>query len=163
MKTVEALFQPQAMNREPSRQFRIVRGDYQMTLGWRVTLPDEYAKGFEKGESGTNLVLWRPGITCWTTIYNQKEGEAPAATYEWRKSTAAKDAVQVFEYNENKPLRFGYLLREIPHDAPEQWALYAFTFGDAGHVMMAIYFDRRQDIEIARKIWLSTTETRERH
>jgi hypothetical protein len=57
-----------AMSGEILPQFPRVRGDYQMTRGWHVTLPDEYAKRFEKGEFGTNLVLWRPSITCWTTV-----------------------------------------------------------------------------------------------
>ena len=40
-------------------------------------------------------------------------------------------------------------------------ALHTFTFGKGGHVVMAIYFDRKQDIEIAKKIWFSITETKE--
>ena len=147
------------MSAEPPPQFPRVRGEYQMTRGWRVTLPDEYAKRFEEGEFGTDLVLWRPGITCWTSVYNQKEGETPAAAYDWRKAAAAKDAVEVFELRDSKPLRFGYLLHEKPKDDPERWALYTFTFGESGHVMMTIYFDRRQDLETAKKIWFSTTET----
>lgn len=140
-------------------RFARVRGEYQMTARWRVTLPDEYAKRFEKGAFGTDLVLWRPGITCWTSVYSQKEGETAESTFEWRKQEASKDAVQVFEYRESKPLRFGYLLHEKPKDAPKRWALYTYTFGASGHVLMAIYFDRRGDLEIAKKIWLSIAET----
>lgn len=147
------------MGAEPRPQFPRVRGDYQMTLNWRVTLPDEYAKRFEEGRFGTDLVLWRPGITCWTTAYNQKEGETPTTTYEWRKAEAPKDAVEIFEFSTSKPLRFGYLLHEKPKDDPERWALYTYTFGERGHVLMAIYFDRRQQIETAKKIWFSITET----
>jgi hypothetical protein len=141
-------------------RFPRVRGEYQMTAEWRVTLPDEYAKRFEKGEFGTDLVLWRPGITCWTSIYGQKEGETVESTYKWRKQEASKDAVQVFEFRDSKPLRFGYLLHEKPKESPERWALYSYTFGESGHVLMAIYFDRRADLEIAKKIWLSISETR---
>lgn len=148
-----------AMSGEPPTKYPRVRGDYQMTRGWRVTLPDEYAKRFEEGKLGTDLVLWRPGITCWTTVYNQKTGETPATTYEWRKREASKDAVEVFEFRDSKPLRYGYLLHEKPKDAPERWALHTYTFGENGHVLMAIYFDRKQDVETAKKIWLSITET----
>ncbi len=147
------------MSGEIPPHFPRVRGDYQMTREWRVTLPDEYAKRFEKGKLGTDLVLWRSGITCWTSIYDQKAGETPETTYEWRKKDSAKDAVQVFEFRDTKPLRYGYLLHEKPEDDRERWALYTFTFGTGGHVMMAIYFDRKDDIETAKKIWLSITET----
>jgi hypothetical protein len=64
-----------------------------------------------------------------------------------------------FEFHDTKPLRFGYLLREKPNNEPERWALYTFTFGKDGHVLMAIYFDQKQDLEIAKKIWFSITET----
>src|SRR3954464_2702751 len=99
-----------SMSGEPPPQFPRVRGDYQMTREWRVTLPDEYAKRFEKGELGTDLVLWRSGMTCWVSIYDQKAGEPPAAPFAWRKGRKPKDAVQEFEFVDNKPLRYGYLL-----------------------------------------------------
>lgn len=148
-----------AMSGEPAPQFPRVRGDYQMTAKWRVTLPDEYAKRFEKGELGTSLVLWRPGITCWTTIYDQKAGEAPTVTLDWRKARTPTDRVQEFEFRDRKPLRYGYLLHETPEDDKERWALYTFTFGEGGHVLMAIYFDRQADLESAKQIWFSITET----
>lgn len=148
-----------AMIGEPAPQFPRVRGDYQMTAEWRVTLPDEYAKRFEKGELGTDLVLRRPGITCWTTIYDQKAGEAPTVTLDWRKACAPTDTVKEFEVRDHKPLRYGYLLREAPEDDKERWALYTFTFGEGGHVQMAIYFDRQADLESAKQIWLSITDS----
>jgi hypothetical protein len=150
-----------AMSGEPAPQFPRVHGDYQMTPNWRVTLPDEFAKRFENGEFGTDLVLWRPGITCWITAYNQKEGETPAATLEWRKSNKPKEAIQEFEFRDSKPLRYGFLLHEKPKDDKERWGLHTLTFGESGHVLMVIYFDRRQDLEIAKKIWLSINDTPE--
>lgn len=138
--------------------FPRVRGEFQMTDNWRVTLPDEYAKRFEKGEFGTDLVLWRPGITCWTSVYRQKKGETVESTYAWRKGEVSQEAVQVFEFPDTKPLRFAYLLHEKPKSESERWALYSYTFGESGHVLMAIYFDQQRDLEIAKKIWLSIAE-----
>jgi hypothetical protein len=146
------------MSGEPSPQLPRVRGTYQMTDHWKVTLPDEFAKRFEKGEFGTDLVLWRPGITCWTTVYVQKKGETPLSSLEWRKEEAPKEAIQVFEYRDSEPLRFGYLLHERPKDDPQRWALYTYTFGESGHVLMAIYFDRKEDLETAQKIWMNIAE-----
>lgn len=149
-----------AMASDTPPSFPLVRGEYQMTENWHVTLPEEFAKRFEKGEFGTDLVLWRPSITCWITVYGQKKDETPEATYAWRKARVSKDAVEVFEFRDTKPLRLAYLTRETPKDAPERWALQTFTFGTSGHVLMAIYFDRREDLEIAKRIWRSTSETR---
>ena len=148
-----------AMSGDPPPQFPRVSGDYQMTREWRVTLPDEYAKRFEKGKTGTDLVLWRSDITCWTSIYNQKADETPTETLEWRKDNKPKEAVQEFEFRDSKPLRYGYLLHETPKDDKERWALYTCTFGQSGHVLMAIYFDRQQDLETAKNIWFSITDT----
>lgn len=146
------------MSAEPPPNFPRVRGVYQMTRVWRVVLPDEYARRFEEGEFGTDLVLWRPGITCWTSIYNQKEGETPAETLAWRKSKPPEGAVKVFEMTEKMPLRYGYLLHETPEDGAPRWGLYTFTFGSSGHVMMSIYFDREKDLETVKSIWLSVEE-----
>ncbi|MCF7788897.1 MAG: hypothetical protein K9N47_22420 [Prosthecobacter sp.] len=146
------------MSAEPLPKFPRVRGVYQMTQEWRVELPDEYAKRFEKDEFGTDIVLWRPGITCWTSIYNQKEGETPAETLAWCKSKTSKDALREFEFIDKQPLRYAYLLHETQEDAPPRWGLYTFTFGEGGHVMMSIYFDREEDLETAKSIWLSITD-----
>lgn len=138
-----------------------VRGEYQLTKEWKVSLPGEFAKRFEKSKSGTDLVLWKKGMTCWTAVYNQKEGETPESTYAWRKAAASKEALEIFEFGDQKPMRFGQLLHEKPEDDHERWALYTFTFGESGHVSMAIYFDRKEDLEMAKKIWLSIAETKE--
>lgn len=143
---------------EPLPEFPRIKGVYPMTREWRVELPDEYARRFEEGEHGTDLVLWRPGITCWTRIYNQKEGETPAETLAWRKSNTSEEALRVFEFTDKEPLRYACLLHETQEDAPPRWGLYTFTFGSSGHVMMTIYFDREEDLETAKGIWLSVEE-----
>ena len=140
-------------------QFPRVSGEYQMTKEWAVTLPGEFAKRFEKGEFGTDLVLWRKGITCWTTVYNMKKGDTPASTLAWIKKDTPKKTVRTFEHADTKPPRYAYLLHETTEEGqPERWALYSFAFGERGHVMMSIYFDQESDVELAKKIWMSITE-----
>ncbi|WP_395747656.1 hypothetical protein [Prosthecobacter sp.] len=143
---------------EAPQEFERVRGVVQITRTWRVELADEFAKRYVEGENGTDLVLWRPGITCWTNAYGPKEGETPEQTLAWRKSKTPKGAVKVFEAVEKKPLRYGYLLRETPKGEAERWGLYTFTFGESGHVMMAIYFDQEKDLKTATAIWMSVEE-----
>jgi hypothetical protein len=55
------------------------------------------------------------------------------------------------------PLRYAYLLHE-KEEAGERWALYTFTVGDRSHVMMAIYFDRKEDLAEARAIGMSIAQ-----
>ena len=130
-----------------------------MTKEWWVTLPAEFAKRYEKGDFGTDLVLWRKGITCWTTAYHMKAGETPLSTLKWIKEDTPKATVQVLEPPDTMPLRYAYILHETTEEGqPERWALYSYTFGGRGHIMMAIYYDREPDLEIAKKIWLSITE-----
>jgi hypothetical protein len=140
-------------------QFPRVSGEYQMTKDWWVTLPDTFAKRYEKGEFGTDLVLWRKGITCWTTAYTMKEGETPASTLKRVKEDAPTKTVQTIEHTDAKPLRYAYILHETTETGqPERWALYSYTFGERGHIMMAIYYDREADLDVAKKIWKSITE-----
>lgn len=130
-----------------------------MTREWRVTLPTEFARRFEEGEDGTDLVLWRKGMTCWTTVYGPEPGETPAATLEWRKAGKPPHALEEFELRDSQPLRYGFLLRESSEGGQECWALHGCTFGERGHVLMAIYFDVASDLETAKEIWLSITDT----
>jgi hypothetical protein len=140
-------------------QFPRVSGECQMTKGWWVTLPDEFAKRYEKDEFGTDLVLWRKGITCWTTAYNMKAGETPASTLKWIKEDTPKKTVQIIEPTDTRLLRYAYVLHETTEKGqPERRALYSYTFGESGHIMMAIYYDQESDLELAKKIWMSITE-----
>jgi hypothetical protein len=145
-----------AEDRPISSQFPRVRGIYQMTDTWSVTLPSEFAKRFEEG----SLVLWRKDLTCWTAGYNLKEGETPKQRFDRLKSDAPKDAIERWESTDSIPLRFAYLLYE-KEDAGERWALYTITVGNRSHVMMAIYFDKKEDLEEARAIGMSINERKE--
>lgn len=136
-----------------------VTGAYQMTREWSITLPDEFAKRFEESDNGSDLVLWRSGITCWISIYGAPEGATPASTLAWLREDPPQELLQTYEVTDALPLRYGYLQQETPEDDAKRWSLMTFTVGNSGHVMMAIYFDAIQDLETAQKIWFSLTET----
>ncbi len=124
-----------------------------MTDTWSVTLPSEFAKRIEEGD----LVLWRKGLTCWIVVYDLKDGETPKQRLDWLKGDASKDAVERWESVDAMPLRYAYLLHE-KEEAGERWALYTFTVGDRSHVMMAIYFDKKDDLAEARAIGMSIAQ-----
>lgn len=142
-----------AEDRSIPPQFPRVRGVYQMTDTWSVTLPSEFAKRIEEGD----LVLWRKGLTCWTVVYDLKVGETPQQRFDLLKRDASKDAIERWESVDSIPLRYAYLLHE-KEEAGERWALYTLTVGDHSHVMMAIYFDKKEDLEEARAIGASIAQ-----
>jgi len=139
--------------------FPRVQGLYQMTRAWSVTLPDEFARRFEESEFSTDLVLWRPGITCWSTAYNYREGDTPQSSYDlWRLDCPA-EAVEVFDFKDTSPLRFGFLLYEQEPGKSARWALHTYTFGEQGWMLMAIYYDDPATLGLAKQIWFSLIET----
>lgn len=135
-----------------------VTGEYEMTKGWWVTLPGEFARRFEESKHGTDLVLWREGLTCWVTHYNLKAGDTPATTLEWIKQNASTDAAHKIELATGMPLRYAYVLHEKKEGTPERWALYTYTISERGSLLMTFYYDAPAELEVAKKIWMSITE-----
>jgi hypothetical protein len=133
--------------------FPQVSGTYHMTKEWSLQLQGNYSRRIEEG----SLVLWRRGLTCWIVTWDKRPGDTPQSTYRWRRESAPKSAMEFFEQPDGKPARFAYLLHEMDDGAP-RYALYTFTFGTSGHVQMAIYFDDKQDLSVAKDLWLSVNE-----
>ena len=46
--------------------FPVVSGDYVLTKGWRVSLPEQFNRRIEDD----SLVLWMPDLTLWINIWN---------------------------------------------------------------------------------------------
>lgn len=148
-----------AMSAEIPPHFPRVSDEYQMTRDWRITLTAEFAKRFEKGKGGTDLVLWKKGMTCWISIYS-KDGMTPESTLEWLKEKHADGALETFEHAKQLPYRLGSLYFEKPDDDHSRWALYTYTIGKSGHVLMAIYFDDKEQLEEAKRIWFAVEEVK---
>jgi len=147
------------MSAEIPPHFPRVSDEYQMTRDWRITLTAEFAKRFEKGKDGTDLVLWKKGMTCWISIYS-KDGMTPESTLEWLKEKHADGALETFEHAKQLPYRLGSLYFEKPDDDYSRWALYTYTIGKSGHVLMAIYFDDKEQLEEAKRIWFAVEEVK---
>lgn len=131
-------------------QFPRIAGDYRMTEEWMLTLPKEYARRVEDG----SLVLWRKGVTCWSNVWNRKEGDTPKGILQWLKKDIPKETKQRWEAIDSLPYRFAYLLQE-KEEGSTRWALYCFVVGEESHVQMAIYFDDVADLDEARSIYAS--------
>ena len=46
--------------------FPVVSGNYEMTKGWRLALPEDFNRRIEDG----SLVLWRPELTFWFNVWH---------------------------------------------------------------------------------------------
>jgi hypothetical protein len=133
-------------------EYPVVEGVYQMTDHWSVTLDQKHNRRIEDG----SLVLWRPGFTIWTTVWNGKEGETPEQRLKSLKEGISDKATEVKEEKHGAVLGLSYRLDEESEDK-RQPAFYGFAVGPAGHVQMSIYFDDEKDAATAREIFKSLT------
>ena len=135
-------------------EFPVVEGRYQLTGGWAVTLPGEFNRRFEDD----SLVLWRPGITMWTIVWNNDNAESQQQRLDALRRDLNPDAFETDVLEEGGITRFAYRLTENREEGIVH-ALYAFAIGADGHVQMAIYFDDENDLDLAKEIWRSLDET----
>ncbi len=134
--------------------FPIIEGHYQMSKEWSVVLPSKFNRRVEDG----SLVIWKPGFTMWTIIWNNDNSESPEERLKWIKEDSAPDAFDVVTESTNGALRYAYRLKEDSED-DRQPAFYCYAIGRDGHVQMAIYFDSPHDLSDAQAIWRSLTES----
>lgn len=135
-------------------EFPIVEGRYQVTEDWAVTLPGPFNQRFQDD----SLVLWRPGVTIWTIVWNNDKNESAQQRLEWLREDISPEAFDEGVVEDCVMVRFTYRLNEVREEGIVL-ALYAFAIGDGGHVQMAIYFDHEDDLEVARQIAGSLEET----
>lgn len=135
-------------------EFPVVEGRYRMTSDWAVTLPQRFNRRIEDG----SLVFWRPGITAWTVVWNNDNGESQQGRLEWLRADTSPDAFDVQSLTHGEVIRYTYRLTERRAEELVH-ALYGFAIGVYSHVQMAIYFDNEADLETARAICRSLDET----
>ena len=124
-----------------------------MTKEWSVDLPSNFNRRLEESD----IVIWKPGFTIWTTVWNNDKSESPEERMVWIKENSSPDAFDAVTEASNGVLRYAYRLKENSEDARLP-AFYCFAIGEAGHVQMAIYFDSPEDLANAQAIWRSLAE-----
>ncbi len=133
--------------------FPVVNSKYQMTKNWSVVLPGSFSKRIEDG----SLILWRLGFTIWTNVWGNDHSETPDKRLNdivQRSNKSKFDEIKL----KDKVLLYSYRIHE-DEDDDRVAAFYCFAFGKTGHVQMAIYFDKEEDVSWANKIWRSLDET----
>ena len=132
--------------------YPVVDGTYQMTMNWSVDLPSQFNRRTEDG----SLVIWRPGFTIWVESYANDNGRPSDARLEELRADSSPERYDEMTETDDDILRYSYRLREKDDDNRDA-AFYCFALSEAGHIMMAIYFDDTDDITDAMKIWRSIT------
>ena len=130
--------------------YPVVDGAYQMTKNWSVDLPSQFNRRIEDG----SLVIWRPGFTMWIEAYGNDDARTNEDRVDEIRADSSPDRYDEMTESEDDLIRYSYRLSENEPDSRRD-ALYCFAVAEAGHIMMAIYFDDTDDITYALKIWRS--------
>lgn len=133
--------------------FPVIENRYQMTKEWSVMLPGKFNRRIEDGD----LVIWRPGFTIWTAVWNNVDGKFREDCLAWIKRDISEGAFDLVEARDDV-LRLRYRLAEESDDDRVP-AYYCFAISDRSHVQMAMYFDDEADLDCAERIWKSLTAT----
>lgn len=116
--------------------FPTVSGTIAITTAWGIALPGPMNVRNEEG----SLVLWRPGITAWLTVWSAPEDESAADRFSALVDMVSPQAYDRTESSAGEVLRLAYRLAEPASDRRCD-ALYGFTVGPSGHAQAAVYFD----------------------
>ncbi len=131
----------------PPPGFPIVEGDHNLTATWTMHLPERFARRVEDNQ----LVLWRPGLTIWLTVWNNNHGASRATRLAEFKKSASPERFAEHASETSTLTRYAYRLRDENEDGPVE-SLFGFVFSDDGHLQMAIYFDDSADEAVARQL-----------
>ena len=127
--------------------YPVVSGDQQLSADWSLTLP----RAFNRRIEDKALVLWRPGVTVWLTLWGNDRGLSPKQRLDSLRATTESDAFEVSIRSGSLPMRYTYRLDE-QRDEGTVHALYGFVLKPDRDIQAAIYVDDRADLEIARSI-----------
>jgi hypothetical protein len=119
--------------------FPVVSGDYLLTTGWRVSLPEEFNRRVEDG----SLVLWRPELTFWINAWNNDQ----QLTVEEQLNAILKNVSD--DRNGEKIERteaMVHLTYELAETDPDRahsecHSISAYVIADRGYLQISAYYD----------------------
>lgn len=103
---------------------------------WSVTLPTPMNRRLDDG----SLVLWRPGLTVWLSLWNLRSGEGPADCIERLSAQAPPQRFDVRRWRHREIQFVAYRVPE-PDGPAAVPPLYGFAAAPAGYLQAAVYFD----------------------
>lgn len=124
--------------------FPVVTGSYRLDAEWCVYLP----LNFNHRVEDKSLILWRPGITLYFSLFNNNNAESIETRIAHFREAMSPDAFEFQEAIEDETSRFSYRLVE-----EDTQAIYGFVFNDEGHLMTSFYFDNEEDYDLVQEIF----------
>ncbi len=125
-----------------STEYPVVDGPIAMTADWSINLPEPMNRRIDDDM----LVLWRPGLTAWIDVWGNPNGDLPTARLAAIKQMSSPHRYDDTEWTDDGLLYSTYRLTE---DATRPAALYGNVVGNAGHIQIAVYFDRDSEAAAA--------------
>jgi hypothetical protein len=134
--------------------FPVVEGRYRLTESWTLALPGKFNRRIEDGQ----MVIWRPGFTIWITVWGNDAGKTPQQLCDYVRSDPNPASFDGKTIDHRAIVWHSYRLRETAEQGRAA-GLYAFAFAAEGQVNASFYFDSESDVEVAKQIWLSLSNT----
>jgi hypothetical protein len=119
--------------------FPIIEGRYRLTEEWELHLPDKFNRRVEDG----SLVLWRPGLTFWISVWGSLPQATPEGALSWMLRDASPERTDEKIERSGDVIRLSYRLREQrPDGTPQALAsINACVIAPAGLLVIAAYCD----------------------
>lgn len=130
--------------------YPVVTGIYQIRDDWAVALPDRFNQRIEDG----SLVLWRPALTFWITVWGNDKGASEEKRLTSILETASDiRSEQQIERTENL-VRLTYELPEEDRSRPKSVykSISGYVIAPIGHVQISAYFDTPEGRSLGYKI-----------
>jgi hypothetical protein len=118
--------------------------------GWSFRTPGRFAQRIEDG----NLLFWCEGLTVYAIVWDNNANESAADRLAWIQQRVSPEGFEREQSDDDGLLRFSYRLTEHRKEGVLH-ALYGYAIGPDGHVQMAVYCDREEELATARAIWRS--------
>jgi hypothetical protein len=119
--------------------FPVVSGDYLMTTGWHVSLPEEFNRRIEDG----SLVLWRPELTFWINVWNNDNQLTVDQQLNAILNSASDDRSDEKIDRDSAITRLTYELTEIdPERANAEYrSISGYVISSRGYAQISAYYD----------------------
>ena len=133
------------MSTELHPDFPVVSGDYLMTKGWRVALPEQFNRRIEDG----SLVLWRPELTFWINVW---QGERVVSIDEVLERLLAGASAERTEEQVERTAAMNRLTYELAEDEPDSNSVNSYVIVPSGYVQVAACYDSPQARVLAYEV-----------
>ena len=127
--------------------FPVVVGIVPISTDWLLRLTQPMNRRIEDG----SLVLWRPGLTAWITVWGNPGDDSPQTRLAQIRNGASPDRYDEQQRHADGLIHHTYRLAETAADSRVP-ALYGNVIGACGHLQIAVYFDDEPQAGIAAEI-----------